>query len=82
MTRNLKAEVRPEDLQPDTLRESYEVGRAMARGVRQAQEDNRRLGLPNVVTRDGRLVEEFPDGTVRVVETPSDAKTQTPSRVK
>jgi hypothetical protein len=69
MRRNPKAEVRPEDLKPETLRESYEVGRAMARGVQQAQETNRKLGLPNVVTRDGRLVEEFPDGSVRPVET-------------
>jgi hypothetical protein len=82
MRRNLDSEVKPEDLEPGTLRESYEVGRAMARGVRQAQEDNRRLGLPNVVTRDGRLVEEFPDGTVHVVGTPSDTKAPTPSRAK
>jgi hypothetical protein len=82
MRRNTKAEVRPEDLKPDTLRESYEVGRAMARGVRQAQEDNRKLGLPNVVTRDGRLVEEFPDGTVRPVAIQPSETANTRSRVK
>jgi hypothetical protein len=82
MRRNAKAEVRPEDLKPDTLRESYEVGRAMARGVRQAQEENRKLGLPNVVTHDGRLVEEFPDGTVRTVDVQPTGKTEAKSRAK
>lgn len=82
MRRNAKAEVRPEDLKLDTLRESYEVGRAMARGVRQAQEENRKFGLPNVVTRDGRLVEEFADGTVRPVDVQAVERIAARSRTK
>lgn len=65
-----QARVGPDELKPETLRESLEVGRAMARGVRKAQEENRRHGLPNVYVRDGHVVEEFPDGTIRVAPDP------------
>ena len=44
----------------------------MARGVRKAQEENRRHGLPNVYVRDGHVVEEFPDGTVRLAPDPTE----------
>lgn len=64
--------VGPEELKPETLRESLEVGRAMARGVRKAQEENRRHGLPNVYVRDGHVVEEFPDGTARLAPDPTE----------
>jgi len=77
MSRDRGARVGPEDLKPETLRGSLEVGRAMARGVRQAQDDNRRHGLPNVYVRDGRVVEEFPDGTIRTASDPAEAPTPT-----
>jgi hypothetical protein len=34
------------------------------RAVYKAQEENRRLGLPNVYSRNNRLYFELPDGTI------------------
>ncbi len=78
MKRDRSAEVSPAELEPATLQESLEVGRAMAKGIAQAQSANRRAGLPNVVTRGGHLVEEFPDGSFRVVEPSVDDTTPVP----
>jgi hypothetical protein len=37
--------------------------------VREAREENRRLGIPNVqVDEEGRLTEELPDRTVRLIQ--------------
>ncbi len=35
-----------------------------SRAVRKAREENRRLGIPNAVSRDGELEYELPDGQV------------------
>jgi hypothetical protein len=42
--------------------------------VRKAREENRRLGLPNVDGRDGKLIFEMPDGTVVIKKIPPDRK--------
>jgi hypothetical protein len=45
-----------------------DMSRVFQRAVRDAREENRRLGIPNVqVDEDGRLTEELPDGTVRLI---------------
>jgi hypothetical protein len=35
------------------------------RAVRKAQEENRRLGIPNVYCINGKMIFEMPDGTIR-----------------
>ena len=55
-------------LDAETVHESAEMGRIFEQAVRDAREENRRLGIPNVqVDEDGRLTEELPDGTVRLI---------------
>jgi len=50
-------------------RELDELTRLAQRAVREAREENRRLGIPNVqVDEEGRLTEELPDGTVRLIQ--------------
>jgi hypothetical protein len=36
------------------------------RAVRKAQEENRRLGIPNVYAKQGRIYYQLPDGTITV----------------
>jgi hypothetical protein len=36
------------------------------RPVRQAQKENHRLGLPNIYSRNGRIIYEMPDGEIVV----------------
>ncbi len=43
---------------------AFEMARIGNRAVRKAQEENRRLGLPNVYSRNGRAYWELPDGTL------------------
>jgi hypothetical protein len=55
-------------LDAETVRESEEMSRIFQQAVRDAREENRRLGIPNVqVDAEGRLTEELPDGTVRLI---------------
>jgi hypothetical protein len=35
------------------------------RAIAKAQEENRRLGLPNVFYRNGRIIYEMPDGSIK-----------------
>ncbi len=45
-----------------------DMSRLFQQAVREAREENRRLGIPNVqVDEQGRLTEELPDGTVRLI---------------
>ncbi len=50
------------------------------RAVRKAQEENRRLGLPNVYSRNGRAYWELPDGTLTMTPPEMFRKPQGPSR--
>ncbi len=53
----------------ETIHESAEMGRVFEQAVREAREENRRLGIPNVQEDEqGRLTEELPDGTVRLIQ--------------
>ena len=46
-----------------------DMTRIFQQAVREAREENRRLGIPNVqVDEQGRLTEELPDGTVRLLQ--------------
>ena len=36
------------------------------RAVREAQAENHRLGLPNIYSRNGKIVYEMPDGAIIV----------------
>jgi len=61
---------------PDLSRETYEqmmeVIRIGNRAVRQAQEENHRLGLPNIYSRNGKIIYEMPDGEIIVKENSQD----------
>ena len=57
---------------PDLSRETYEqmmeVIRIGNRAVRQAQEENHRLGLPNIYSRNGKIIYEMPNGEIVIKE--------------
>ena len=46
----------------ETYRRSVEIRRIGNSAVRRAQEENRKLGVPNVYLRNGRLYYELPNG--------------------
>jgi hypothetical protein len=55
-------------LTEDTVRQLDEMTRLSKEAVREVREENRRRGRPNVqVDEQGRLTEELPDGTVRLI---------------
>ncbi|MCL2389214.1 MAG: hypothetical protein FWC85_02385 [Elusimicrobia bacterium] len=43
---------------------SSEITKVFAKAVKNAQKENREMGLPNVFYRNGRIVYELPDGKV------------------
>ena len=51
-------------INPKTFENAAETERIGNRGVHEAQEENRRLGLPNVYSHNGKLYYELPDGTI------------------
>ncbi len=56
-------------LSEDSSRLLDDMSRIFQQAVREAREENRRLGVPNVqVDTEGRLTEELPDGTVRLIQ--------------
>ena len=56
-------------LSRETRRQLDELTRLAQQAVREAREENRRLGIPNVqVDEQGRLTEELPDGTMRLIQ--------------
>jgi hypothetical protein len=40
------------------------------RAVREAQAENHRLGLPNIYSRNGKIVYEMPNGEIIIKEKP------------
>lgn len=49
-----------------------EIIRISQNAARKAREENRRLGLPNVDGRDGKLIFEMPDGEILIKEISKD----------
>ena len=52
------------EIPTEVLRETMELKRIGTRSARKAQEENRRLGIPNAYSRNGTLYFELPDGTI------------------
>ncbi len=50
----------------ETYERMSEFVRIGNRGVREAQAENHRLGLPNIYSRNGRIIYEMPDGEIIV----------------
>ncbi|MBC8527339.1 MAG: hypothetical protein H8D22_10910 [Candidatus Cloacimonetes bacterium] len=42
----------------------FKVTKIGNRAVKKAQEENRKNGIPNVYSRDGKIYFELPDGTI------------------
>ena len=59
MTRKIK-------LKSATYEKALEYQRIGNRAVRQAQEENHRLGLPNIYLRNGKIIYEMPNGEIIV----------------
>ena len=57
-------------LSRETYEQTMEVIRIGNRAVQQAQEENHRLGLPNIFWRNGKIVYEMPNGEIVVKENP------------
>ncbi len=43
---------------------SSEITKIANRAVRKAQEESRKLGIPNVYSKQGQIYYELPDGTI------------------
>lgn len=57
-------------LKPETYEWAIEILRIGNRAVREAQAENHRLGLPNIYSRNGKIIYEMPDGEIIIKETP------------
>ena len=55
-------------LKTDTYEKALEFQRIGNRAARQAQEENHSLGLPNIYSRNGKIIYEMPDGEIIVKE--------------
>ncbi|MBA2606168.1 MAG: hypothetical protein H0U96_04780 [Acidobacteria bacterium] len=58
----------------ETYQRMAEFVRIGNRAVRQAQEENHRLGLPNIFLRNGRIVYEMPNGEIIVKKIPQNGE--------
>jgi len=61
-------------LKPETYERLLEFERIGNRAARQAQEENHLLGLPNIYSRNGRIIYEMPNGEIIVKENSPDNK--------
>lgn len=52
----------------ETYKRMAEFVRIGNRAVREAQAENHRLGLPNIYSRNGKIIYEMPDGEIIVKE--------------
>lgn len=55
-------------LSAETYKKMAEFVRIGNRAVREAQAENHRLGLPNIYSRNGKIIYEMPDGEIIVKE--------------
>lgn len=53
----------------ETYRQMAEFVRIGNRGIFQARQENHRLGLPNIYSRNGRIIYEMPNGEIVVKDT-------------
>ena len=53
-----------ERFKTETYELTLEIARIGSRALREAHEENHRLGLPNIFTRNKKLYFEMPDGTI------------------
>ena len=53
-------------LKAETYKKLLEFERIGNRGVREAQAENHLLGLPNIYSRNGKIIYEMPDGEIIV----------------
>lgn len=51
-------------MKKETYESLIEMTRIGNRAIRKAQKENRKKGLPNVYSKNGRLYYELPDGTI------------------
>jgi hypothetical protein len=58
------------NLSRETYEQTMEIIRIGNRAVRQAQEENHRLGLPNIYSRNGKIIYEMPSGEIIIKEIP------------
>ncbi len=61
-------------LKLETYKWAIEMLRIGNRAVREAQKENHRLGLPNIYSRNGKIIYEMPDGEIIVKETKQNAQ--------
>lgn len=57
-------DVTQKEIPTEILKEIMELKRIGTQSARQAQEENRRLGIPNAYSRNGTLYFELPDGMI------------------
>jgi len=55
-------------LKAETYEKAVEFQRIGNRAVREAQAENHRLGLPNIYSRNGKIIYEMPNGEIIVKE--------------
>ncbi|CAN5774890.1 hypothetical protein BH20ACI4_BH20ACI4_32240 [soil metagenome] len=55
-------------LKAETYEKALEYQSIGNRAVREAQAENHRLGLPNIYSRNGKIIYEMPDGEIIVKE--------------
>lgn len=60
------SDIRP--LSIETYRQAIEFQRIGNRAVRKAQEESRRLSVPNVYSYNGTLYYELPDGSLTTID--------------
>lgn len=65
-----KAKLKTKDIDQAPYRRIAEYVRIGNRAMRRAEEENRRQGLPNVFSRNGKLIFEMPDGSIVVKDDP------------
>ena len=53
-----------EEFDTETYKLVLRIARIGSRALREAHEENHRLGLPNIFTRNKNLYFEMPDGTI------------------
>lgn len=61
-------------LSPETYEQTIEIIRIGNRAVREAQAENHRLGLPNIYSRNGKIIYEMPNGEIIVKENQGNEK--------